>query len=384
MSENLNNNYEGLNLKQRRELTDLSVDYLIDYNKSLGYDESDAICVTYDDLKEMTRGKELPLYKYAIIEYGFPATIGHYLLSQLKQRDKENPGYLPASIKKNSSKKRKTIVSNTILYIVLTIVAAVVFFPILMVVMNSFKTNNGIGLNSFLLPNAETFNGVKNYTRGFEEAKFWNSFGYSLFITVFSTVFILLFTSMTAWFLTRVKTWWTKLIYYLILFSMIIPFQMVMLPMNQIASTLKLNNMFGIVLIYIGFGAGLSTFMYAGFVKSVPVEIEEAAMIDGCNPVQTFFKIVFPVLKPTTVTIAVLNVMWIWNDYLLPNMVLGSTPGKTTLPVAIQMVTQGSYGSTDYGMLMAMIVLTIIPVVVFYLFGQKYIIKGVTAGAVKG
>ncbi len=362
----------------------LSVDTLIKYNEDVGYDETDAIAVTYDDLKEMTRGKELLLYKYDLVDIGEPRIVGRYLLNQLKEKDKLNPGYLPASLKKSVSKKRREYISNTILYVVLTLIAAIVFFPILMVVMNSFKTNTGIGLNSFLLPNSETFNGFKNYTRGFEEAKFLNSFGYSLFITVFSTIFILLFTSMTAWFLTRVKTWWTKTIYYIILFSMIIPFQMVMLPMNQIASTLKLNNIFGIVIIYIAFGAGLSTFMYAGFVKSVPIEIEEAAMIDGCNPIQTFFKIVFPVLKPTTVTIAVLNVMWIWNDYLLPNMVLGTSPGKTTLPVAIQMVTQGSYGSTDYGMLMAMIVLTIIPVVVFYLFGQKYIIKGVTAGAVKG
>ena len=351
----------------------LSVDTLIKYNEDVGYDETDAIAVTYDDLKEMTRGKELLLYKYDLVDIGEPRIVGRYLLNQLKEKDKLNPGYLPASLKKSVSKKRREYISNTILYVVLTLIAAIVFFPILMVVMNSFKTNTGIGLNSFLLPNSETFNGFKNYTRGFEEAKFLNSFGYSLFIT-----------SMTAWFLTRVKTWWTKTIYYIILFSMIIPFQMVMLPMNQIASTLKLNNIFGIVIIYIAFGAGLSTFMYAGFVKSVPIEIEEAAMIDGCNPIQTFFKIVFPVLKPTTVTIAVLNVMWIWNDYLLPNMVLGTSPGKTTLPVAIQMVTQGSYGSTDYGMLMAMIVLTIIPVVVFYLFGQKYIIKGVTAGAVKG
>lgn len=380
----MKNDQNVFNLTYEEFISPVTLDYIIDTNRKLGYDEEDAIAVSYDDLKELSKGKEIHLYKYTLIEYGTARQVSRHLLNQLKAREKENPGYLPKSVKKNASKKRKETINNTILYVVLTIVAAFVFFPILMVLINSFKSNIGISSNAFTLPTADTFRGITNYKDGIEKTKFMNSLFYSLFITVFSTIFILLFTSMTAWFLTRVKTWWTKVIYYLILFSMIVPFQMVMLPMNQIASTLKLNNIFGIIIIYIGFGAGLSTFMYAGFVKSVPIEIEEAAMIDGCNPIQTFFKIVFPVLKPTTVTIAVLNVMWIWNDYLLPNMVLGTRIGKTTLPVAIQMANQGSYGSVDYGSFMAMIVLTIIPVVVFYLFGQKYIIKGVTAGAVKG
>lgn len=362
-----------------------TVDDLLRKNEELGYDESDSIAVTYDDIKDLSKGKETPLYKYSLVEYD-PKEISHYLMHQLNEKNKENPGYFPASIKKNANKKRRSIISNTVIYVFLTIIAAVVFFPILMVIMNSFKDTSSISNTAFLLPNAETFQGFANYSRGIQQSHFFTAFGYSAFITVFSTVFILLFTSMTAWFIARVKTWWTKLVYYIILFSMIVPFQMVMLPMNQLASVLHLNNLFGIVVIYIGFGAGLSVFMYTGFVKSVPIEVEEAAMIDGCNPIQTFFKIVFPILKPTTVTIAVLNVMWIWNDFLLPSMVLGTGQGqgKTTLPVVIQMANTGSYGSIQYGPFMAMIVLTIIPVIIFYLFGQKYIIKGVTAGAVKG
>jgi len=281
---------------------------------------------------------------------------------------------------KQKSIRNAKILGNTFTYVILVLAAAVVVAPLLIVLMNSFKTKNSIALEPFVFPTSKTFAGFNNYITGVKQSNFFSSFLNSLLITVCSTVLILIFCSMAAWFLTRVKTWWTKVIYYLIIFSMIVPFQMVMLPLTGVASTLNLDNVIGVIFIYVGFGAGLSTFMYAGFVKSVPVDIEESAMIDGCNPVQTFFHVVFPVMKPTTITIAILNVMWIWNDYLLPYMVLG----ETTLPVAIQISMQGGYGDINMGAFMAMIVLTIIPVIVFYLFCQKYIIKGVIAGAVKG
>lgn len=287
------------------------------------------------------------------------------------------------SLKQKSIRNAK-ILGNTFTYVILVLAAAVVVAPLLIVLMNSFKTKNSIALEPFVFPTSKTFAEFNNYITGVKQSNFFSSFLNSLLITICSTVLILIFCSMAAWFLTRVKTWWTKVIYYVIIFSMIVPFQMVMLPLTGVASTLNLDNVIGVIFIYVGFGAGLSTFMYAGFVKSVPVDIEESAMIDGCNPVQTFFHVVFPVMKPTTITIAILNVMWIWNDYLLPYMVLGTTKGKTTLPVAIQISMQGGYGDINMGAFMAMIVLTIIPVIVFYLFCQKYIIKGVIAGAVKG
>jgi len=285
---------------------------------------------------------------------------------------------------KQKSIRNAKILGNTFTYVILVLAAAVVVAPLLIVLMNSFKTKNSIALEPFVFPTSKTFAGFNNYITGVKQSNFFSSFLNSLLITVCSTVLILIFCPMAAWFLTRVKTWWTKVIYYVIIFSMIVPFQMVMLPLTGVASTLNLDNVIGVIFIYVGFGAGLSTFMYAGFVKSVPVDIEESAMIDGCNPVQTFFHVVFPVMKPTTITIAILNVMWIWNDCLLPYMVLGTTKGKTTLPVAIQISMQGGYGDINMGAFMAMIVLTIIPVIVFYLFCQKYIIKGVIAGAVKG
>lgn len=285
---------------------------------------------------------------------------------------------------KQKSIRNAKILGNTFTYVILVLAAAVVVAPLLIVLMNSFKTKNSIALEPFVFPTSKTFAGFNNYITGVKQSNFFSSFLNSLLITICSTVLILIFCSMAAWFLTRVKTWWTKVIYYVIIFSMIVPFQMVMLPLTGVASTLNLDNVIGVIFIYVGFGAGLSTFMYAGFVKSVPVDIEESAMIDGCNPVQTFFHVVFPVMKPTTITIAILNVMWIWNDYLLPYMVLGTTKGETTLPVAIQISMQGGYGDINMGAFMAMIVLTIIPVIVFYLFCQKYIIKGVIAGAVKG
>ena len=371
------------------------VDEALEINSKLGFQPDESKSVLFDDMGSLKKKNPLMADKYhdLIVKAGLqenPRQFAALLISAMKEEDKMHPGYLPESVKSSASKKKQTMVSNILIYSFLTLVAFFVFYPVVLVFYNSIKSGGSIALDPLNFPNADSFVGVDNFKRGIVESSFGYALFYSLYITVVSTIFILLFCSMTAWFITRVKTWWTKLIYFVILFSQVVPFQLVMLPMNQIASDWHLNTWYlGIIIIYVGFGAGLSVFMYSGFVKSVPLEIEEAAMIDGCNPLQTFFKIVFPILKPTTITIAILNVMWIWNDYLLPSMILGSTidpsSGKaTTIPVAIQMVANGSYGSIDYGMMMAMIVLTIIPVVIFYLFGQKYIIKGVTAGAVKG
>ena len=227
------------------------------------------------------------------------------------------------------------------------------------------------------------FAGLENYTEGIRKTGFFAAFGWSAFITVGSVLVIVLFTSKTAWYITRVKTRLSNTLYYLFVFSMVVPFQMVMFTMSKLADMLKLNNPVGMIFLYLGFGAGLSVFMFCGFVKSIPLEIEEAAMIDGCTPIQTFFQIVMPILKPTAITVAILNAMWVWNDYLLPYLVIGvSTPYKT-IPVAVQYL-MGSYGAKDYGSMMALLVLAIIPIIAFYLFCQKYIIEGVVAGAVKG
>lgn len=268
-----------------------------------------------------------------------------------------------------------------ILYAVLILFAAAFLTPIFIVLMNSFKDKLFITSQPFALPNPETFSALENYTSGLEKTGFFKAFGYSLFITVGSVLFIVLFSSMTAWYITRVRSKITSAMYYAFVFSMIVPFQMVMFSMSKIANTLNLDNPIGIILIYLGFGAGLSVFMFCGFIKSIPLEIEEAAMIDGCGPVRTFFLVVFPILKPTAITVAILNAMWIWNDYLLPYLVIGSE--YKTIPIAIQYL-RGGYGSVDMGAMMAMLVLAIIPIVVFYLSSQKYIIKGVVAGAVKG
>ena len=223
--------------------------------------------------------------------------------------------------------------------------------------------------------------GITNYINGITKTGLPEAFGWSTFITVCSVFLIIIFTSMTAWFITRVKNRFTSALYYLFVFAMIVPFQMVMFTMVRVANVLYLDNPLGILLIYLGFGSGLSVFMFSGFLKSVPLEIEEAAMIDGCNPLQTYVRVVFPILKPTVVTVAILNAMWIWNDYLLPYLVIGSD--YKTIPIAIQYL-RGGYGSIDMGALMAMLVLAIIPIVIFYLLCQKHIIKGVAAGAVKG
>jgi raffinose/stachyose/melibiose transport system permease protein len=266
-------------------------------------------------------------------------------------------------------------------FIFLFILAILFLVPIFIVLMNSFKGRFFISDAPFALPNSQTFVGLKNYTVGLAKTGFIQAFFYSLFITVFSVGTIVLFTSMTAWCITRVKSKVSSIIYYLLIFSMIVPFQMVMFTMSKTANVLRLDNPVGIIVLYLGFGAGLSVFIFSGFVKSIPHEIEEAATIDGCNPIQTFFLIVFPILQPIYITVAILNTMWIWNDYLLPYLVIGSN--YRTIPIAIQYL-QGGYGSKDMGAMMAMLVLAIIPIVIFYLFLQKYIIQGVVAGAVKG
>lgn len=271
--------------------------------------------------------------------------------------------------------------ANRAIFISMIILSVVFLAPIFIVLMNSFKGQFFISDAPFVLPTAQTYVGGKNYVNGIAKTGFISAFGYSLFITVFSVMAITLCTSMTAWFIVRVKNRLTSGLYYLFTFSMIVPFQMVMFTMSKTANVLGLDNPVGIILIYLGFGAGLSVFMFSGFVKSIPIEIEEAAMIDGCNPIQTFFLIVFPILKPTAITVSILNTMWIWNDYLLPYLVIGNK--YRTIPIAVQYL-QGGYGSKDMGALMAMLVLAIIPIVVFYLSAQKYIIKGVVSGAVKG
>ena len=272
-------------------------------------------------------------------------------------------------------------VNSAAIFTLLIILAAAFLFPIVMVLINSFKGRFFISTEPFSLPTGETFVGLENYISGLQKTGYFNAFGYSLFITVFSVAAIVLFTSMAGWYITRVKSRFNKIMYMALVFSMVVPFQMVMFSMSKIANILSLDNPIGIIVIYLGFGAGLSTFMFCGFVKSIPVDIEEAAMIDGCGPIRTFFTVVFPVLRPTTVTVAILNAMWIWNDYLLPLLIIGRD--YKTIPLVIQYL-KGGYGSIDMGAMMAMLVLAIIPIVVFYLSAQKHIIKGAMAGAVKG
>lgn len=272
--------------------------------------------------------------------------------------------------------------TNIIITVILSALAVLFMVPMILVLINSFKSKLYISSEPFAFPNSETFVGFENYLNGLKSSGFLAAFGRSLFITVASVILIVVCTSMTSWYLIRVKNKLTKGLYYVFVFSMIVPFQMVMFTMTYIVGKLNLNNVLGIVFVYLGFGAGLSVFMLSGFVKSIPLEIEEAATIDGCNPLQCFFRVVFPILKPTAITVAILNAMWIWNDYLLPYLILGT--GNKTIPVAIQIAMQGAYGDTDMGGFMAMLVLAIIPIIVFYLLCQKHIIKGVIAGAVKG
>lgn len=272
-------------------------------------------------------------------------------------------------------------IGREIKFWLLLFLALVFLAPIVIVLYNSFKGQFFITDSPFAFPTTETFVGLKNYWNGIKKTGFFSAFGYSLFITVCSVGLIVLFTSMTAWYITRVQNPFTKGLYYLFVFSMVVPFQMVMFTMSKIINVLRLDNPLGLTLVYLGFGSSLSVFMFSGFVKGIPLEIEEAAVIDGCSPIQIFFQIVFPILRPTSITVAILNTMWIWNDYLLPYLTIGSK--YRTLPIAVQYL-QGGYGSRDMGALMAMLILSIIPVIVFYLTCQKYIIRGVVAGAVKG
>ena len=277
---------------------------------------------------------------------------------------------------------KRVKIENYIFYTLLIFLTIVFIFPNLLVLMNFVKSRLYVSTQPFAWPGGNMFVGMENYINGLTTSGFFFSFLRSVFISVFSVLLIIVCTSMTAWYLIRVKNKMTKVLYYVFVFSMIVPFQMVMYTMTFMVTSLCFDNVVGIILVYLGFGAGLSVFMFAGFIKGVPLEVEEAATIDGCNPLQTFFMIVFPMLKPTAITVAILNAMWIWNDYLLPYLILGSD--NKTVPVAIQLAMQGAYGSTDYGGFMAMLVLSIIPIIIFYISSQKYIIKGVIAGAVKG
>lgn len=279
------------------------------------------------------------------------------------------------------SKKTKT--TNALIFIILCMVGIFVLYPLFFILNNSFKGKLFISKDPFSLPTAETFSGLTNYVNGLVKTGLLSAIGWSFFITIFSVILLILFTSMTAYYLTRVKAKWTQALYYMFVFSMIVPFQMVMFTMSSLADKFHLKNPVGMCILYLGFGAGLSVFMFAGFIKSVPIDIEEAAMIDGCNPLQNFFKVVFPILKPTAITVAILNAMWIWNDFLLPYLLIGISTKYKTIPVVVQMLV-GSNGNKDMGALMAMLVLSIIPIVIFYLTCQKYIIEGVVAGAVKG
>lgn len=279
----------------------------------------------------------------------------------------------------NTKKK----VGNTILVVILTILSLLWIYPVFMILINSLKKESAISTGSvFKLPTAETFAGLENYINAIDSKGFLNSLGYSLFITITSVAAILLFCSMCAWYITRVKGILSKVLYFLFVFSMVVPFQMVMFTLSQTADKLHLNTPWNIWVIYLGFGAGLAVFMFCGFVKSIPLEVEEAALIDGCNPIQTFFKIDMHMLAPTMISVGILEAMWVWNDYLLPTLVLDIKKYKT-IPMLIQYF-RGSYGRVEMGPMMASIMLTIIPIIIVYLSGQKYIIKGVASGAVKG
>jgi raffinose/stachyose/melibiose transport system permease protein len=274
--------------------------------------------------------------------------------------------------------------SKTILSAVLTVICIIYVLPVITVVLNSFKLNTFVKTDTFAIPTGEMWAGFQNFIKGmtFGNYPFWKSVLYSVVITVLSTGLILLFTSMAAWYIARVNSLFCKVIYFLCVFSMVVPFQMVMFTLSKTADKLHLNTPWSIPVVYLGFGAGLAIFMFVGFVKSIPLEIEEAASIDGCGPLRTFFNVVFPMLKPTMISVGILEIMWVWNDYLLPYLVLDINEYRT-IPIHIQYL-KGSYGTVDLGATMALILLSIIPVIIFYLICQKHIIKGVAAGAVKG
>jgi raffinose/stachyose/melibiose transport system permease protein len=274
--------------------------------------------------------------------------------------------------------------NKTILTVVLSIISVIYVIPVLMVVINSFKLNTYVKTDTFALPFGEMSAGLDNFIKGmtFGNYPFLDSVKYSIIVTVLSTALILVCTSMAAWYITRVDSPFCRALYFLCVFSMVVPFQMVMFTLSKTADKLRLNTPWTIPIVYLGFGAGLAIFMFVGFVKSIPLEIEEAAAIDGCGPLRTFFLVVLPMLKPTMISVGILEIMWVWNDYLLPVLVLDINEYRT-IPIHIQYL-KGSYGTVDLGATMALILLSIIPVIVFYLTCQKHIIKGVAAGAVKG
>ena len=279
----------------------------------------------------------------------------------------------------SAQRRRKLILS-----VVLAVICVIYVLPMVTVVLNSFKLNTFVKTDTFALPTGESFAGWSNFIKGmtFGNYPFWKSVFYSFFITIVSTGLILICASMAAWYIARVDSLVCRIVYYLCVFSMVVPFQMVMFTLSKTADTLRLNTPWTIPIIYLGFGAGLAIFMFVGFVKSIPLEIEEAAAIDGCGPLRTYFSVVFPMLRPTMISVSILEIMWVWNDYLLPYLVLDNTKYKT-IPIHIQYL-KGSYGTVDLGATMALILLSIIPVIIFYLLCQKHIIKGVAAGAVKG
>ena len=270
---------------------------------------------------------------------------------------------------------------NIPVIIFLSAVAVLFLIPILLVFVNAFKSKLFVINTPFALPSSESWNGLRNFTEGAAATGFFKAFGFSLFITVFSVALIVFVTAMAAWYITRSKTLFCKLLYFMFVFAMIVPFQMVMFPLTKIANMFHLDNPVGILFIYVGFGAGTSIFLFSGFIKSVPIAVEEAAIIDGCTPLGAFFHVVLPMIAPIAITVSILNTMWIWNDYLLPNLVIGSD--YRTIPVAVQYL-RGGYGSIDMGYMMAVISLAVLPIIVFYFFCQRYIIEGVTAGSVKG
>lgn len=273
---------------------------------------------------------------------------------------------------------------KTMLTVFFSCLSILYVFPVFMVLLNSFKVNTFVKTETFAWPAGESFAGFDNFIKGmtFGGYPFWKSVVFSLVITLLSTALILIFTSMAAWYISRVDSLFCRIVYYGCVFSMVVPFQMVMFTLSKTADTLRLNTPWTIPVIYLGFGAGLAVFMFVGFVKSIPLEVEEAAAIDGCNPIRTYFSVVLPMLKPTMISVAILEIMWVWNDYLLPYLVLDRTK-YMTIPIHIQYL-KGSYGTVDLGATMALIFLSIVPVIVFYLLCQKHIIKGVAAGAVKG
>ena len=280
--------------------------------------------------------------------------------------------------------EKKRTLKDTVLTVVLGILSLAWIYPIFMILFNSLKKETSISTGTaFQIPNSGSFAGLENYINALTSKGFLSAFWYSLVITISSVVLILICCSMCAWFITRVKAWYSKALYYLFVFSMVVPFQMLMFTLSSTADRLRLSSPYTICIIYLGFGAGLAVFMFCGFMKSIPLEIEEAAMIDGCNPLQTFFRVVLPILKPTLISVGILETMWLWNDYLLPYLVLDRTKGYMTIPILIQYF-RGSFGKVEMGPMMASIMMNIIPIIIVYLLCQKHIIKGVAAGAVKG